>query len=92
MDVRIGIRYIQQILLFYFRLAFNYAKTDRPDMTPKLQIIFGNMKTRVKIMLLELVSRDPAFFVNFAMIELRASIRNYLFSLYCFQYRELLRR
>ena len=69
MDVRIGIRYIQQILLFCFRLAFNYAKTDRPDMTPKLQIIFGDMKTRVKIILLEHVSREPAFFVNFSMIE-----------------------
>ena len=31
MDVGIGIRYIQQILLLCFRLAFNYAKTDRPE-------------------------------------------------------------
>ena len=43
-----SIRYIQQILLFYFCLAFNYAKIDRPDMTSKLQITFGGMKTRVK--------------------------------------------
>ena len=48
MDVRVGIQYIQQILLFCFRLAFNYAKTDRPNMTPKLQTTFGDMKTRVK--------------------------------------------